>query len=177
MKIVIMSDSHLKNETVLSIIEKHPDATCFIHCGDVGCEIQLPEDKSVYLVKGNNDFLDLPWDQEVMINNTKIFITHGHRYHVDISLDELKKQAEENHYQIVCYGHTHDPKWQQSGGCYFINPGSVSFPRGGRIFVPTYCIFEDGIIHYYHAKTHECVDHLFEPKKKVSFWKRLFKKQ
>ena len=57
----------------------------------------------------------------------------------------------------------------------------MAFPRGGKVFVPTYAIIEIGqtlTCHFYHAKTHEDVSSkvlaLKEPKK--SFFSR-FKRQ
>lgn len=176
MKIIIMSDSHLKNDLVYSIINQYPEADYFIHCGDVGKEIELPKDKKIFVVKGNNDFVEFPKEIDIFLQGIHLFITHGHLYQVDNNLNLLYEKAKKNNYQVVCYGHTHDPKWEIKDGCHFINPGSVAFPRGGKIFIPTYCILENEEVHYYHAKTHECVDELFQPKKKESLFKRLLKK-
>ena len=35
MKIVVVSDSHGRNDILNAIREKHPDAGLFIHCGDL----------------------------------------------------------------------------------------------------------------------------------------------
>lgn len=177
MKIIIMSDSHLKNETVLNIIDAHQEADYFIHCGDLGQEIQVPSQYPFYAVKGNNDFISLPKELNLTIENRTFFITHGDQYLVDSSLAMLSDLALNNHYDYVLYGHTHNPKVDKINNTYFINPGSVTFPRGGRIFVPTYCMLENESIHFYHAKTHESVDHLFEPKKRTSFFKKFFTKR
>ena len=54
MKIVVVSDSHGKNDILNAIREKHPDAGLFIHCGD------LEDDPMFYpgyiVVRGNNDY-------------------------------------------------------------------------------------------------------------------------
>ena len=53
MKIVVVSDSHGRNDILNVIREKHPDAGLFIHCGD------LESDPMFYpgyiFVRGNND--------------------------------------------------------------------------------------------------------------------------
>ena len=56
----------------------------------------------------------------------------------------------------------------------FINPGSVRFPEG-RIYIPTYCIYENNQCDFYNAKTFEKIDDIFTPKKKISLFQKLFK--
>ncbi len=54
MKIVVVSDSHGRNDILKTIQEKHPNAKLFIHCGD------LEDDPMNYpgyiIVRGNNDY-------------------------------------------------------------------------------------------------------------------------
>lgn len=176
MKIIIMSDSHLKNETVMAIIEHHQDADYYIHCGDVGKPIDQEKIKNFYIVKGNNDYSDFPKELLLEINHQRYFITHGDQYQVDLNLDQLSHVAKEKQAHYVLYGHTHHPDKQVIDQMTFINPGSVTFPRGGKIFVPSYCVLEDNDLHFYHAKTFENIDHLFEPKKRTSLFKKFFHK-
>lgn len=42
------------------------------------------------------------------------------------------------------YGHTHIPEMKEKDGYLFLNPGSVSIPKGGS--ENSYMIFEDGIV-------------------------------
>ncbi|WP_041139126.1 YfcE family phosphodiesterase [Beduini massiliensis] len=176
MKIIIMSDSHLKNETVMAIIAHYPDADCYIHCGDVGKPMDQAGIPNFYIVKGNNDYSDFPKELLLTIDHKQFFITHGDPYQVDLGLNELYHTAQQKQADYVLYGHTHHPNQQVINSITFINPGSVAFPRGGQIFVPCYCVLEDDTCHFFHAKTFENIDHLFEPKKRVSLFKRLFGK-
>lgn len=176
MKIIIMSDSHLKNDTVMSIIAHHPDADYYIHCGDVGKPIDQKSISHFYIVKGNNDYSDFPKELLLTIDHKQFFITHGDAYQVDLGLEELLHAAQKKQADYVLFGHTHHPCKQVIDSITFINPGSVTFPRGGQIFVPCYCILENDEAHFYHAKTFETIDHLFEPKKRTSLFKRLFGK-
>ncbi len=179
MQILILSDSHLRNENVFSILNHHPNIKTIIHCGDVGKEIQFDPSYQVYLVKGNNDFLDYPLEIETKIDQKRFFITHGHLYQVDFNYEQLEKKAKENQIDVVCFGHTHDPICYQKENILFINPGSVSFPRGNHVFVPTYCILNENQVHFYHAKTFENIDHVVYQQKseKTSFLKRLLQKK
>ena len=57
----------------------------------------------------------------------RIFITHGH--HASISAPP--KTSELEGAQIVLYGHTHIPLNAEEDGVRYLNPGSVSIPKGG----------------------------------------------
>ncbi len=71
----------------------------------------------------------------VFADGKKIFMTHGHGITPD--------KAPEG---IDCFfsGHTHIPVLEERNGILFLNPGSVSIPKGG--FDPTYAVWEDGKI-------------------------------
>lgn len=64
-----------------------------------------------------------------------MFLTHGHRYHPG-ALPPLKRG------EILINGHTHIPAAQMCGEVLYLNPGSVTMPKGG--FPRTYMIYEDG---------------------------------
>ena len=59
-----------------------------------------------------------------------IFASHGHRYSVDFGLDTLAVTAESLDADLVFFGHTHRPHWEDISGTLFLNPGSCSRPRG-----------------------------------------------
>ena len=42
---------------------------------------------SFYLVRGNNDFGNIPDELFITIDDLKFYIVHGHRYDVDYNLD------------------------------------------------------------------------------------------
>lgn len=55
MKIVVVSDSHGRNDILKTIQEKHPNAKLFIHCGDLEDDpMNFP---GYIIVRGNNDYL------------------------------------------------------------------------------------------------------------------------
>ncbi|MBO5986828.1 MAG: metallophosphoesterase [Lachnospiraceae bacterium] len=145
MKVLIVSDTHRRNENYFRVLELHPDAGAVIHCGDIeGSEYALEEAAHcpVYMVTGNNDFFsELPRERELNISGRKVLVTHGHNYYISMSTDYLLKEAIARGMDIVCYGHTHKPSVTKECGIYLVNPGSLSYPRQeGR--KPSYCIME-----------------------------------
>ena len=180
-KILVVSDSHKHNEILNKIFNHHPDIDTCIHCGDLQDNEKGLQINKIYLVRGNNDFELYPNDLEIMINNYSLYITHGHLLDIEFNEYKIKEVAKEESAQLVLFGHTHDPKFYQEDGIYYLNPGSVSFPRGGKVFIPTYAILTLGDTiecNFYHAKTYECVDDLIfnpQPKKKKSFFSFLKK--
>ncbi len=144
MKVLIVSDTHRKNENYLKVVEMHkPDMV--IHCGDVeGSEYALESavECPVHMVSGNNDFFsDLPRELELVIAGRKVLVTHGHNYYVSVGTEIIKQEAIARGFDIVMYGHTHRPVVDMGGGVIALNPGSLSYPRQ-EDHIPTYIIME-----------------------------------
>lgn len=146
MKILIVSDTHRKNDNYLRVLQMHAPIDMVIHCGDSeGSEYTLTEaaDCPVQIVLGNNDFFSqLPRELEFNIEKYKVWVTHGHNYYVSMGNETIKKEAQARGADIVFYGHTHRPVIDRaSEGIIAVNPGSLSYPRqdGHR---PSYAIME-----------------------------------
>lgn len=105
---------------------------------------QLNEYKSKLLcVRGNCEaevdqmVLEFPILADYMIWNLEsrmVFVTHGHLYHEE-NLPHLQNG------DILLHGHTHIPAIEEKAGYFYLNPGSVSMPKGGS--QPSYLIYED----------------------------------
>lgn len=104
-----------------------------IHCGDVeGREREIRDAAGCecHIVSGNNDyFSDLPREEEFMIRDHRVFLTHGHSYGVSMGYDRIVEEASARGADIVCCGHTHKPKKEVINGVRVLNPGSLSYPR------------------------------------------------
>lgn len=154
MKILIVSDTHRRNENFLRVMEKVGKIDLLVHCGDVeGSEYLISEAAGcpVEMVQGNNDyFSSLPRETEFMIGDYKVWVTHGHNYYVSMNYEILKEEARAREVDIVMCGHTHRPVIEQERDLTLINPGSLSYPRQeGR--VPSYVLMEidqKGEAHY-----------------------------
>ena len=153
MKILVVSDTHRRNENYFKLLElHHPDMV--IHCGDVeGSEYALSQSAQcpVQMVTGNNDFFSqLPRELEFNVGPYKVWVTHGHNYLVYLGSEHIKREARARGVDIVMYGHTHKPVIDIGEEVTAINPGSLSYPRqdGHR---PSYIIMEidrEDKVHY-----------------------------
>ncbi len=154
MRILIVSDTHRKNENYFKVLQKMKKLDMVIHCGDVeGSEYALTEaaDCPVLMVSGNNDFFtELPKEQELNIGDYKVWVTHGHNYLVSLGTERIKQEAKARGVQIVMFGHTHKPCLEQDEELIAVNPGSLSYPRQDGC-KPTYALMEidkHGEVHF-----------------------------
>lgn len=145
MKVLIISDTHKKNDNFFRVLETAGKVDMVIHCGDIeGSEyaIAAGADCPVEMVAGNNDFFSqLPMEREFEIEQYKVWVTHGHHYYVSMGNERLKQEARSRGVDIVFYGHTHRPEIDLEDDIMVINPGSLSYPRqDGR--KPSYVLMD-----------------------------------
>jgi len=133
MKVLIVSDTHRKNDNFIKVLEKVAPVDMVIHCGDAeGSEYFLEEAAGcpLKIVMGNNDFFsELPKELEFYIGSYKVWVLHGHNFYVSAGNETLKKEARGKGVDIVIYGHTHRPVVDREKGLITVNPGSLSYPR------------------------------------------------
>lgn len=91
MKVLIVSDTHGKDENLERAVYQEVPFDYLIHCGDVeGREIFIEAlaECPCCIVAGNNDFFsDLPREDVVEIEGHRIFVTHGHLYGVSMTTE------------------------------------------------------------------------------------------
>ena len=133
MKILIVSDTHKSHGNLEKAIQDAGRIDMLIHLGDVeGAEdyIRALVDCPAHILGGNNDFFsDLPWEEEFLIGEHHVFITHGHGYFVGMDEERLKAEARGRGADIVMYGHTHRPSITREKDLTVVNPGSIAYPR------------------------------------------------
>lgn len=143
MKALVISDNHGETyhmEEIFSIYQDEVDV--WIHCGDSEFDLENPLWQNYQTVKGNMDNTNAFPDSNVInFYDHKFLVAHGHLHKVKSSFELLKKEAESEEIQIVFYGHTHIPRIDKENGIYFINPGSITQPRG-PVNKGTYAIVE-----------------------------------
>ncbi len=135
MKIGVMGDTHRHMNSMERAVEHFRDCDLILHTGDNFVDASIIHAKAnigIIAVKGNCDFEDV--EDEILFESAgkSIFLCHGHRYGVKQGIGGLKKRAEELGAEIVVFGHTHIPHFEEIGGIIFVNPGSTSRPRSGN---------------------------------------------
>lgn len=156
MKILIVGDTHRKDDNLRRVIEEEKPIDMLIHLGDSeGSEAWIGdwvnEGCCLEMVMGNNDFFSsLERELELELRGHRILLTHGHYYNVSLGVEGLYQEALDRECGIAMYGHTHRPFLEERGGVTILNPGSLSYPRQeGR--KPSYMIMymeEDGSVRY-----------------------------
>jgi len=136
MKILILSDSHGKTRQMADVVRKHRDnVECVLFLGDCADDIKaFSADFSgqIHAVAGNCDFLS-PMPREMtleMKTGHRIWMTHGDKFNVKLNLNKIQASAAGRGADICLFGHTHDAVVMEKNGILFINPGSISEPRG-----------------------------------------------
>ena len=156
MKILVVSDTHRKDDNLKLVLSEECPLDMLIHLGDAeGSEHFIPDwvnpECRMEMVLGNNDFFSrLDREREIDIAGHKVFITHGHYYGVSMGPEGLVDEAKSRGCDIAMYGHTHRPFLDVIDGVTVLNPGSLSYPRqeGRR---PSYIIIHvdaDGKMDY-----------------------------
>ncbi|MGN0373228.1 MAG: metallophosphoesterase family protein [Enterocloster sp.] len=162
MKILIVSDTHRKDENLKQVIEKIKPLDMLIHLGDAeGSEYAIASwvnpECEMEMILGNNDFFSsLERERDFQIGKYRVLLTHGHYYNVSVGTEYLRTEARARGFDIVMFGHTHRPyfdidKKRGDKDLIILNPGSLSYPRqeGRR---PTYMIMELDLLgnaHFY----------------------------
>lgn len=135
--VIVFSDSHGQRAVLQDIKAHYPDAL-FFHNGDSELSADAAIWDSIQVVGGNCDAQGIyPDDLITEVAGLRIAQTHGHRYHINLMWDNLIAFAQKKTADICLYGHLHRPAIWQEAGILFLNPGSVSQPRG-QIKEPLY---------------------------------------
>jgi len=144
MQIAIMADSHdnLTNLKKTLAYLNNLGIKKIIHCGDI-CQaqtlnfIQQKFNGQIYLSLGNCDNLE---DFKKERTNTKIFTNFGS--FSSFAFCHYKKKALElaktSNYDLIFYGHSHQPWLEKKGKTLLINPGNLC----GIFYKPSFAIYD-----------------------------------
>ena len=145
MKIAVFSDSHGDHDELRwlaeEIIKEHGPLDGFIHCGDGINDLEHIQE---YLIKingpaefwqvaGNCDYAPhiATW-QIIELEGIKVFVSHGHRFHVKSDLNEIDQFAADRNCSLILYGHTHIANWEMRS-CLLVNPCTTQKGRAALI--------------------------------------------
>lgn len=133
MKIGILSDSHGNMHAIRRAVATLGAVDLWLHAGDYSQDaIQLAEEIGipVITVAGNTDGrTTAKVDEFIEVAGKKIWLTHGHRYHVKWNLYELTEWGLRYEVDLVVFGHTHLPHLSVEGSMFLLNPGSIGYPN------------------------------------------------
>lgn len=133
MKIGVLSDTHMMKRYMDKTIPYLKECDLIIHAGDNFADSKYLHSMTgvgIMAVKGNCDFEHVEEELEFEVGNKKIFLCHGDNYGVKYGISNLEVKAENINADIVIFGHTHTPICLEKNNILYINPGSVSLPRG-----------------------------------------------
>ena len=134
MRIAVLSDTHGNLSWMNKLMPMFDSVDAVIHLGDLVSDAKKIQERikcPLYYVAGNCDIMSsAPQEFEGYIGGKKIFAVHGNRHSLEYGLYSLAADARQREAQICLYGHTHIPDITSCYGLWFVNPGSISRPRG-----------------------------------------------
>lgn len=158
MRVLIVSDIHGNFLNMKKVLQNESNIDRILIMGDVlngyrgegynpeqlADFLNLYKDKTIY-VKGNCDnynmeIIDGYVDKSfitISVDKKLFFMTHGHIY--------SRYNLPDMDYDVFIQGHTHVPMMEKSDDKIYLNPGSITNPRGGS--VRSYILYEDGVFY------------------------------
>lgn len=142
----VFADTHSNTALMVeAVFRSRPDV--ILHLGDHDRDTRILKEEfpdiPIYAVRGNCDIAsDAPDRDIVPLGPVRAFITHGHLYNVDWSLDSLTYAAQEAECQLALYGHTHRSDLREIGGVQLLNPGTAG--KGRELSWAWIEVFENG---------------------------------
>lgn len=141
MRFLIISDTHGRIDRASDLIQRfHGSIDGVWHLGDNYRDFELLQSRFAYpyrlafqAVPGNCDqSCPAPQRRTIPIAGHKVFMTHGDMYGVfGTGIGTLPMAAKSAGADVVLFGHTHVPLLEEKEGVLYLNPGSLSLPRGG----------------------------------------------
>jgi len=137
--ITVVSDTHGETDHRLegAVLESVRAADLVLHAGDLMTpavyEAFEAEAGRFAAVRGNNDPANdrLPLERVVDHGDARIALVHGHR-HRGTALEMVGREAAAD---LVVFGHSHRPGFDDRGEVPRLNPGSHAHPR---MYQPAY---------------------------------------
>jgi putative phosphoesterase len=129
MKILVASDSHGNTQALLdAVFDVSPQLVLHLGDGERDCDKLrgVYPDLTVRAVRGNCDLRSREPDyDEFVVENKRIFMTHGHMYGVKTGLDSVLNAGFLRSADILLFGHTHRAFREELDGMLVLNPGSI----------------------------------------------------
>ena len=148
MTFLILSDTHGRIDRASRlIIRLHDEIDGVWHLGDNYRDFELLEKRfrplyhlAFQAVPGNCDFsCPAPNSRVIPVEGHRVFLQHGDAFGVSAhSVGQFPRMAKKERADVVLFGHTHVPLIEIEDNILYVNPGSLSLPRGGS--EPSYAL-------------------------------------
>jgi putative phosphoesterase len=140
---LIVSDAHGDRailEKIVGHYRGHVKAMFYNGDSELDADDELFQD--LLPVIGNMDYDPMFPDDRVHEESlVTIYQTHGHLFHTEMNLNALREAAAVHQADVVTSGHTHVLGAEMIDGRLFVNPGSISLPKGEYAYLGgTYAI-------------------------------------
>lgn len=154
MRILVFSDTHRHTGEMERIVAAQRTRTdCVFHLGDLESDAQRLRDcfpgLPVVNVAGNGDFGSQNLEAELVLENRRILLTHGHLFHVKSGYRMAIDEAKRRHCDVLLFGHTHQAYEAYEDGLYILNPGSLTSPADGHRSYGILDLTPAGIVAYH----------------------------
>jgi len=136
-QILVISDSHGNSEPVRLLLDRYNGKLkTVVHLGDNARDLLQLQTKypalNLVAVAGNCDYgHEVPKELVLTLGPKAILLMHGHTHNVKMNYQRLMYYAQEKEVNACLFGHSHFPAVFSHESVFFMNPGSVSLPRGG----------------------------------------------
>ena len=139
MQILVISDSHGRYESIPLLLDRYTNKVqTVVHLGDNARDLLQYESKypalDLVAVAGNSDFSTCAPKERILTLgepvSQRILVMHGHTHNVKMNLDRLMYYTQEKEVNACLFGHSHIPTVFSHESVFFMNPGSISEPRG-----------------------------------------------
>ena len=129
MLLLVISDSHGSIDKLNKLFKKEKDYNVLVHLGDGLDDLHAVNGRKnvrIFTVRGNEDIGSPdPVKREERIYHLKLFLVHGDGMNVKRNLDNLIVYGIEGGFDIILFGHTHQPFAEMIDGRLFFNPGAL----------------------------------------------------
>ncbi len=132
-RILVFSDTHGIIEGCIRTISNIGAVDMILHAGDTSGDAAdlsyIFPDIPIRYVSGNCEISRADTNLEIVAENKKIFLTHGHLFNVknELACTSLIKHSKAIGADIAVFGHTHKPLCQNLGDLILLNPGSAKY--------------------------------------------------
>jgi putative phosphoesterase len=134
LRIVVFSDTHKDLGLAEKVLKNTGTHDLLLHAGDHYRDaFSLGEKFNIQTkaVVGNCDFFSSgPEEELIELGLHTLLLVHGHQHGVKNNLQRLYYRSQEVGANIVVFGHTHMPLYIVENNIHFLNPGSLTLPRG-----------------------------------------------